>query len=122
MALKTIDRIQGTVSTTDAATTTTVVSYTVAGNAAFHAEAVVIGRNTSNGDMTSARLVAKLSRVSGTLSGIGSVLSVVTLGGAVGLATCTATIDVSGDTIRVRVTGVVATTIEWYSDMIIHGN
>lgn len=117
MAQRIIQKIQSVQSTTDAATTTTIGSFTVPSNGSYHIEARVTGRNTANGDTVSAVVAGRFKRVSGTLSIIGTILSISALGGDAGLTTCVVSIDTNSDDIRVRATGVIATTIEWFTDM-----
>lgn len=117
MAQRIIDTVTGVVSTTDAATTATVASFTIPSGSAFFAKAAVIGRNTSTGDMTRAELTHQGKNVAGTLSLVGSLGTPLVLGGDAGLATCTAIIDSSGTSIRVRVSGVALTTIEWMTEL-----
>lgn len=117
MSQKIIDRIQGTVNTTDALTQQTAVSYPVPANAAYYAEYTLVGRDTTSGDTVAAKGSAVLNRVSGTLAVIGSVTSVLPMTGTAAIVASTSTLDVSGDNIRVRVNGVIAKTIEWLVDL-----
>ena len=114
--------ISGAVETTDA-TVTTLMSYTVSSNCVGEFEAKVTWRDNTSGEIGQARKVARFKRVAGVLSVVGSLTDIiaVTLDGT-NLLTSTFTIDVSGDDVRVRVTGVAARTIHWQgrSDAIIN--
>lgn len=108
-------KIQFNVETTNATVTTpTGGTYTVSTNSVGEAEIHVVGRDNVSGEILHGVKIAKFKRVSGTLSVVGSLIDLVTLSiDGTNMLTATWTIDVSGDDIRVRVTGVVGRTIHW---------
>jgi len=100
----------GSVSTTDA-TTTTMITVTTATDTAYHVVAQGIGVNTDDySEVGSYYRVATFKNDGGTLSQVGSTTEVHAqedvAGWNVGLST-------SGTNIRVRVTGAAATNINW---------
>lgn len=115
MGKKTIDWVSGEVTTTDA-TSTVLLSYPIPAGTACMFSAYVIGRNTATGDIITANREAAAKNVSGTSTLIGSVQSLVTLNDTT-MALATVTIDVSAGNARVIVTGLAATSIEWFGDM-----
>lgn len=125
MSLRTIDPKVGVVSTTDAATAATVcASDTIPDSTAVLIEVHLVGRNTSTGGIASTQFVVPAKRVSGTLTVVGSIASLLPFaaGSDAALASCAAAIDVSSNTLRLRVNGVVATTIEWLGSMRLYIN
>lgn len=105
----------GTVQTTDAATTTTVATFTVPTGTSIRARAIVIGRSAANVSI-SREIAMTAADVAGTLAQDGTTDVTLPINGNATLAaTATITMDVSGNTIRVRVTGLIATTINWYA-------
>lgn len=101
-----------TVSTTDA-TETSIGTYTTADDYVYHVEAEVLGTVNGGGNAATYKLIASFKNDSGTLSQIGSTTTVHSAEDAAGWD---ATIDSSGTDIRVRVTGVAATNIDWRAD------
>lgn len=112
---------RGSVQTTDA-TATTVVSYDLSSaaaspsgvawnNCAVSARCVISGRQSSN--IVAGEIIAAFERTTGTLAAVGAAGGTGTLNKSAALDTATVTIDASGNLIRVRVTGVAATTIDW---------
>lgn len=108
------DRVGATVTTTDAATTTTLLSYTLPTGAVVTA-ILTVGAKTSTPAGASRTMAATFKNVGGTVSQIGATLTNLSVGD-VALATITAVFDVTGATFRVRVNGVAATTIDWFCD------
>jgi hypothetical protein len=103
------------VNTTDGTTWTTIASYIVSTNSVFVINDIwVIGKDGS-GNVASASGKQSGKRVSGTVSMIGSLTSLLTmaLGSDVVLNTSDYRINISGDIIELQVKGVAATTIEW---------
>lgn len=103
----------GTVTTTNA-TQTTAGIIDIPLNSAGRYTIEVIARNTANNDTWAATKVAVI-QVDGTGTGaiVGAVADLFTPISDAGMATCAATADVNADTMRVRVTGIAATTIKW---------
>ena len=120
MTARTIERLTGNVTTTDA-TQTTLATYTIANGSSVSAEADVIGKDGS-GNTVVAKQLAAAKQPSGTASIVGSVVNLVTTITDAALIGASVTIDASGATVRVRVTGKLATTIEWFCDfkIIVH--
>lgn len=101
------------VETTDA-TITTAISYTVSTNGVGEFDFTMIGRDNVSGELLHGRKVVKIKRVSGTLSVVSTIIDLITTTiDGINMATASWTIDISGDDIRVRVTGVVGRTIHW---------
>jgi len=97
------------VQTTDA-TVTTVASFTLADNTVYWFEATIIGRDTSGTDRAfyiRSTLAYRQSAGSATLGALQTIVTDETN------AAWDATLDVSTNDVRVRVTGAVATTINW---------
>jgi hypothetical protein len=103
------DRSVATVQTTDA-TVTTCGTYTVPTNSACQVEARVIGR-TAGAVVGTFRNILNAQRAAGGAGAVGAegVILVERDGGVL----WTVALDVSGNDVRVRVTGAAATTIEW---------
>lgn len=107
------DEIFAKVTTTDG-TQTTLASWTIlADTAVYFVEAVVTAINVTTGDTKGWPMSGVFERVSASSSLIGSVQNPFSAQGDLGAALWTVTMDVSSNTIRVRVTGVAATTIKW---------
>ncbi len=121
---KIIDTISGTTTTTDAATASTVCTFTVPENSNVLIEASLVGKDTGTGDIATAKTEHRAKRGGGGASLVGSAVDLVTftLGSDAGLSTCAITIDASGNDIRLRVNGVAATTIDWLGHLVIYVN
>lgn len=102
-------RQPGHVQTTDA-TVTTLFSYTAANNATTVLSVLVVGTKTSAAQGAAYIRTAAFRNAAGTVAQIGSTLTPVTLEDD---SAWDCTIDNSTTTIRVRVTGKAATTIQW---------
>lgn len=96
----------GSVQTTDA-TVTTCASFTPTDGKTSAVTVTVAAHKTDHTAGDFATLIAAFYRNGGTVTQIGSTTAVVAT------STWTATLDVSGTSVRVRVTGAVATTINW---------
>lgn len=104
------DTFPAFVTTTDA-TVTTCGSYTMPDEASARVHAVVLGRQSASTNAAAYEITAAVKRETGTLSQItGSPVAEATMEDDAAWA---ATIDVLGNDVRVRVTGVAATTITW---------
>ncbi len=106
--------VSATVSTTDA-TVTTLFTFTIPASTTFAIHANVVARRTGGASGTAEdgayyERVAAIKNVAGTATLIGSVSTLVTIED-VGAYDCS--IDVTGATARVRVTGVATTNIDW---------
>lgn len=117
------DAFNGVATTTDA-TVTTLASITLSANGTYHIFGTVVSRNTSSGVSGSTLMCfGTFKRVAGTTTSVS--LPAITLAanevGSWAVATPVA-IDNSGDTIRIRITGIVATTIDWIGDFTILNN
>ena len=114
------DSFNGVATTTDA-TVTTLASFALTANGTYHVTGTVVARNTSSGVSGSTALCsATFKRVSGTTTLV-TLQAVVLVANEVGAwaVASPVTIDNSGDTIRIRVTGIAATTIDWLADFTI---
>ena len=105
-------QVRGTVQTTDA-TVTTAATFTLAATSkVYHIKAIIVGRTTSDANRASYELDATVYRAGAGALIQGAITSVHTVESD---AAWDATFDVSGNDLRVRVTGVAATTINWAS-------
>lgn len=104
---KNVSNQSATVTTTDA-TVTSVQVLTVPANTGGQIMAKVVG-NRANGDQSAYTVVAGFVNV----AGVAAVVAVTPLLTAETTATTDCTIDATGATIRVRVTGVAAQTYNW---------
>lgn len=124
MARRRTYRITGVV-TTSGITPATVVTHTMAAPSAatYLAEVSIIGRETTTGDLATAKIGAAFKwDGEGAASQIGAATNILALIASASLATCVVTIDNSGASIRVRVTGVALTGIEWYAELKVYEN
>ena len=112
MALRIFDKIKALVQTTDA-TQTTLCSFTIPSNSSAVVRATISLRNTANNDTAAIMIVGTFKNNAGTVTLEGSVTSLLAIMGSAGLLTALSTMDVSGTNIRIRVTGIIATTIDW---------
>jgi len=103
--------LSATVQTTDA-TVTTCGSYTLPDETVALIEARVVGRLSTGTAAGYIRVGTFQQETAGTTVQVG-LLNVTNLYGAEDTATWDATLDISGAAVRVRVTGVAATTIDW---------
>lgn len=115
------------VQTTDETTATTIASYDLASaaasntgvafdNCAVSVRAQLTGY-TAAGNTATVQMAAAFKRVAGTLSQVGVTVNLMALQADAALATAVPTIDASGTTIRVRVTGVAGQTINWLASL-----
>ena len=111
MATRTIDRTLATLQTTDA-TTGTCGTYTVPTSSACQVQAHILGRTAGAVVGTFWRHLAAQRGAGGAVI-VGAETAVVGDQLDAGAAAWTAVLDVSGNDVRVRVTGAAATTIEW---------
>ena len=103
-------QVRGVVQTTDA-TITTVATFTLAATSkVFHVKGIVVGRTTSDANRASYELDVTVYRAGAGAVIQGAITSVHTVESD---ATWNATFDVTGNDLRLRVTGVAATTINW---------
>lgn len=105
-------------------TLTPVVTYNPPAGSAMLVECVAVGRDTETGKVFACRIAQGCRQVAGTVTFAGSPVTVIngaTISDAA-LVTCTATLSASGGTLAANVTGVVATTIDWYVALYIHLN
>jgi hypothetical protein len=125
MAQRWMNWLSGVVQTTDA-TQTTLFSYDLSSASASGTGAawndctvqvmlMVTGKSGTN--HLGGELLATFKRNSGTLAIVGAAAGIGTLQADAALATASVSIDASGNIIRVRVTGVAATTIDWSGNL-----
>lgn len=119
-----IDWKTGSVNTTDSATQTTVCSSGVIPDGANVAVEVVLNGRAADGSVAAYSAWTSAKRVSGTLTIVGTLTPTLTFaqGSDTALNTCTATVDSSGNRIRLRVNGIDATTITWFGSMRLYIN
>lgn len=112
---KVIDKVSGTVQTTDAATVTTVATYTMLAGTTGYAIFRLVGRDAA-GNCASAERAAGTKDPAGTVTVSGTATNLVTFanGSDAALSTCVMTTDGTGNTLRLRVQGIAATTIDWF--------
>lgn len=115
MSLRIIDWVSNVVVTTDA-TPTTIATFNVPAGCAASFVAEITGRNTATGATVVAARRVGAKNVGGVVSLVGTVLSVMDSVDTA-LATVLITMDVSGTSVRVRATGLIATSIEWFVDI-----
>lgn len=101
------------ITTTSGVTTATVATMTLTDGDAGYADAQIVVRNTANGDTSIMEILAPVKRPAGSGASVVSLATSLSLTGNASLIGATATIDASGNDIRVRVTGVLFTNIEW---------
>lgn len=109
-------RIQGLASqvqTTDASTATA-LSFTLPDNSILMIEAIVCAKSGSTHKLW--RVTAGVRRTSGgSATLIGASTDMISPLGDVGAATWAAAVDVNGNDARVRVTGALITTVDWFT-------
>lgn len=105
-----------TVNTTDA-TATTIFTYTIPNASAVFVRAIVIAKTADGASSYSEEFTAGVNQSTGTavLNGVKSLAGFLSslLGTLLGLGSPTATITVSGSTVRVVVTGKASTALQW---------
>lgn len=110
MGVQTLNRGSASVTTTDA-TVTTLLSISIGTNQVAVVRATVSARNGANA--LGVILGVVVNDVTGTPGIIGAIQNIMAMQASAALAACVVTLDISGTTIRVRVTGIAATTINW---------
>jgi hypothetical protein len=109
------------VQTTDA-TVTNIFTTTIPSDSVLRITAMVLAHQTSDGDTATLSRSATFKSNSGTVAQVGTTSDLGVHADAGG-STWAVTIDVSSNTVRVRVTGQAATTIDWkaYIQLAIYG-
>lgn len=121
MSQKIIHRISGLVETIGAVTE--VVCLTpIPADSTFSAEATVTGRDTVSGDSVISKRTAGGKNLAGVAVITGAVLDAVAQQNDAALATASVTLAINGTNLELRATGVLAKTIEWFGELIIHIN
>ena len=112
--------LQRDVVTTDA-TVTTLYSFSASSNTSYQVEVEILARktNATAGNTAGYKLMAAFKDVSGTTTQIGTTTVIHSVESD---ATWNATIDNSGTSIRVRVTGAAANTISWMAHISVSDN
>lgn len=87
-------------------------------NCAVDVETLLLGR-TSAGDMARRRFTRGAKRQAGALAALGAVTDLVVLAADAALALVGSDLDVSGDAVRCRATGVAGQTVDWFARMTI---
>ena len=115
--------IPGEVQTTNATITTVVATGTIPDNTVVSFTVDYIGRSAA-GAIAHATVTGSAKRVSGTLTIVGTPVALLTFvaGSDAALSTSVATVDSSSNTIRARIQGIAATTIDWLAtiDLVIN--
>ncbi len=112
-----IDSASG-VATTTGLQTITVTDYTVMDDSAALVQVEITGQNLTTGATCGAIITSVIKKIgSGDVEIVGSVLNILPITGDLALITAAVTIDVSGDKIRARATGVLLENIEWYANL-----
>lgn len=113
MTTKVVDRIIGTVQTTDAATATTICSFTVPTGMSCKLRGSVAGQQGTNS--ASSEIAGGCINNSGTVTVVGTpaILLTMAAGSSAALATAVLTLVASSNTVLLKVNGVAATTINW---------
>ncbi len=119
-ALRIVARVSGVVTTTDA-TQTAVATFVLPTNGVCQCEAFVTGKDASNNGVI-AQVAAGTTSTTGAGALIGSPIQVITALVSVALVGASVTMDVATNTVRVLVTGKLATTIDWFCDLTIWEN
>lgn len=118
--LRIINRVNGIVSTTDA-TQTVVTSFVLPSSGVCQVEANIQGKDSSNNGIV-AKLEIATTSTTGTGTLIGSPTNVITALVSVALVGASVTADISTNTLRILVTGKLATSIDWFCDLTIWEN
>ena len=107
------------VNTTDAATQTTIISWTPANtlptnvnNCIVSCVGTLIGKSSTNTGVT-LKIAATFSIIAGAVTLLGTQTITLAAQGTAALVTSTATFDTSSGDIRLRANGIAATTIGW---------
>jgi hypothetical protein len=116
MALKTLERTVQTAQTSGT-TTTTIATFSIPATATCIAQASVIGRDASGNSVITRQLVAAKRQGGGAGALVGSVVQLVSTLTDIALTGTTVTMDVNGNDIRVRATGILGSTIDWETDL-----
>lgn len=111
-----IHSVAGGPVTTSGAVTNTIASCDMAAlgvsGAVIHVEGVLIGKEAAPAGVT-LRVSRAFHRVGGVLTALGNVANIAAPAGSASLLTSAGVLDLSGDLIRLRATGVAALDIEW---------
>lgn len=108
-----IDQVVTKLTTSDGTQSTCGTWAAPADGVVIYVLVVVSAINTGTGDSKGWVLGGFYERVSGSTSLLGSLQNLIAGQGSVGATTWAATLDVSSNSVRVRVTGVAATSIKW---------
>ena len=114
-SLRTISRKSGIVTTTDG-TQTVLLSFPIPTGAVCSIDANVVARS-STGDGARVEKTQTFRNVGGTITAIGALLDIVALVTDVSLIGVAVTMAVNGTSVEVKVTGLIATTIDWFTEI-----
>lgn len=112
MAQKIYDIHRGSITTTDA-TQTTAFTYILPPNSGATFNCNITLRDTANKKTAGLVIMACINDNAGTSALEGSVQTLVPIFGNVALVTALGTFDVSSNIVRLRITGILATTLDW---------
>lgn len=96
-------------------TITTIATYSIPAGSACHYQAIVTGKGAADGLTT--MMQGGVLDLSGTSSLLTVITALLSLNRSTGAATWAVTADLSGTTLRIRVTGALATTIDWMCNL-----
>lgn len=111
-----LDRVQNQLTTTDA-TATTILSYPIVQDSSSITLVLLTGRNTSSGKSYNASLFVGVHNIGGVTSVVGApalgLLGTLASGADATMVTCGCSISTSGANLVLKVSGILATSIQW---------
>lgn len=116
MVSQLIDRIQGSAQTVGIQTVT-IATYTLPSSVAVMCTAKVVGKDTTTFDGVIAQVMGAANKAAGGAALVGTVQNLVTAQISAALSGAVVTMDVSGNDVRVRATGVLNKTVDWYANL-----
>lgn len=116
MAQQIIDRVALLGTTTDGTTAIVLGTYTLTSGVSYMATIRIVGKDGSGNTVICSQATAA-KNVAGTSTLIGSIVNLVAINGDAAIVASVCTFDISAGTLRAKVTGIVATTINWYGYM-----
>lgn len=123
MSQRIIDWKSGVATTVNASVVTVTATDVIPDGTTVTLDIFLQGRETTSltnfGEIASTHFIVQATRIAGVLSLVGTPTVVVSFaqGSNAALAGASAAVDVSANTLRLRATGVVGFTLEWFGDM-----
>lgn len=114
---RTIDKIELAGITTDGTTAVVLGTFVIPTGSAVSATLHIVGRDTANGNTVTAKQSTGVSNIAGVVALVGSIVSILPVNGDAAIVTSVVTFDVSGTSLRAKVTGVTLKNIEWWGYM-----